>query len=145
MPSNHTTHAHDNLMWFKTTCFNVMVYLAVFYIYWRLFIKKNIENALKANKQTKHPFFLLTCPQQSSRIKQDFSEICFRTWTTNVSLTLSWRRPLCRNQSIDLQSKSMDWFLNNNDLFHKRVNNTVTSSQLELDIVMRTKDKDDKL
>ena len=28
------------------------------------------------------------------------------------SLTLSWRRPLSyRNQSIDLQSKSMDWFL----------------------------------
>ena len=26
-------------------------------------LKKNIENALKANKQTKHPFFLLTCPQ----------------------------------------------------------------------------------
>ena len=29
----------------------------------RFFIKKIIENALKANKQTKHPFFLLTCPQ----------------------------------------------------------------------------------
>ena len=39
----------------------------------------------------------------------------------------------------------MDWFLNNNDHFHERVNNTVTSSQLELGIVMRTKDKDDKL
>ena len=31
------------------------------------------------------------------------------TWN---ELTLSWRRPLSyRNQSIDLQSKSMDWFL----------------------------------
>ena len=37
-------------------------------------------------------------------------------------LTLSWRRPLSyRNQSIDLQSKSMDWFLYDNGLHHKRV------------------------
>ena len=37
-------------------------------------------------------------------------------------LTLSWRRPLSyRNQSIDLQSKSMDWFLCVNDLRHERV------------------------
>ena len=38
-------------------------------------------------------------------------------------LTLSWRRPLsCRNQSIDLLGKSMDWFLFDNDLRHERVN-----------------------
>ena len=37
-------------------------------------------------------------------------------------LTLSWRGPLSyRNQSIDLQSKSMDWFLCNNGLGHERV------------------------
>ena len=37
-------------------------------------------------------------------------------------LTLSWRRPLSyRNQSIDLQSKSMDWFLYDNGLRHERV------------------------
>ena len=35
-----------------------------------------------------------------------------------ICLTLSWRRPLSyRNQSIDLQSKSMDWFLYDNGLF----------------------------
>ena len=39
------------------------------------------------------------------------------------SLTLSWRRPISyRNQSIDLQSKSMDWFLYNIGLRHERVN-----------------------
>ena len=39
------------------------------------------------------------------------------------SLTLSWRRPLSyRNQSIDLGSKSMDWFLYDNGLRHERVN-----------------------
>ena len=38
-------------------------------------------------------------------------------------LTLSWRSPLSyRNQYIDLWSKSMDWFLYDNDLRHERVN-----------------------
>ena len=42
--------------------------------------------------------------------------------TNLVCLTLSWRRPLTyRNKSIDLQSKSMDWFLYDNDLRHERV------------------------
>ena len=37
-------------------------------------------------------------------------------------LALSWRRPLSyRNQSIDLQSKSVDWFLYDNRLRHERV------------------------
>ena len=40
----------------------------------------------------------------------------------NKSLTPSWRGPLSyRNQSIDLQSKSMDWFLYDNSLCHERV------------------------
>ena len=38
------------------------------------------------------------------------------------TLTLSRRRPLSyRNQSIDLQSKSMNWFLYDNSLRHERV------------------------
>ena len=38
------------------------------------------------------------------------------------NLTLSWRRPLSyRNQFIDLQSKSMDWFLYDNGLRHEIV------------------------
>ena len=42
---------------------------------------------------------------------------------TYCSWTLSWRRPLSyRNQSIDLRSKSMDWFLYDNGLRHERVN-----------------------
>ena len=37
-------------------------------------------------------------------------------------LTLSWRRPLSyRNQSINLRSKSMNWFLYDNGLRHERV------------------------
>ena len=36
---------------------------------------------------------------------------------------LSWRRALSyRNQSNDLQSKSMDWFLYDNNLRHERAN-----------------------
>ena len=39
-------------------------------------------------------------------------------------LTLSRRRPLSyRNQCIDLRIKSMDWFLYENSLCHKRVKN----------------------
>ena len=43
-------------------------------------------------------------------------------YNINAHLTLSWRRPLSyRNQSTDLRSKSMDWFLNDNGLRHERV------------------------
>ena len=41
----------------------------------------------------------------------------------HLLLTLSWRTPLSyRNQSIDSQSKSMDWFLYDKGLRHERVN-----------------------
>ena len=37
-------------------------------------------------------------------------------------LTLSWQRPLSyRNQSIDVQRKSVNWFLYDNGLRHERV------------------------
>ena len=43
--------------------------------------------------------------------------------TNEFLLTLSWRRLLSyRNQSIDLQTKSMDWFLYDNSFRHERVN-----------------------
>ena len=39
------------------------------------------------------------------------------------NLNISWQGPLSyRNQSIDLQSKSIDWFLHDNGLRHERVN-----------------------
>ena len=42
--------------------------------------------------------------------------------TKHKTLTLLWRRPLSyRNQSIDLQSKWVDWFLYDNGLRHERV------------------------
>ena len=48
-------------------------------------------------------------------------------------LALSWRRPLSyRNQSIDLQSKSMDSFLYDNGLRHERVNHTLFLSYIPL-------------
>ena len=50
------------------------------------------------------------------RASNDF-ELCYV-----MKLPLSWRRLLSyRNQSIDLQSKSMDWFLYDNGLRHERV------------------------
>ena len=49
------------------------------------------------------------------------SQICF-VHVLYFPLTLSWRRPLpYRNQSIDLHSKSVDWFLYDNGLRHERV------------------------
>ena len=51
---------------------------------------------------------------------------CSVFWTVEFSgffLTLLWRRSLLsRNQSIDLPSKSVDWFLYDRALRHKRVN-----------------------
>ena len=43
-------------------------------------------------------------------------------------LTFSWRRSLlCENQSIDLQSKTIDWLLYDRDLRHERVNTDAVS------------------
>ena len=45
-----------------------------------------------------------------------------RSSSNNISLTLSWRRPiLYRNQSIDLLRKSVDWFLYDIGLRHGKV------------------------
>ena len=60
-----------------------------------------------------------------------FSSIAcyFHKWLPHYSnlmlcfLNLSWRRPLSyRNESIDLRSKLMDWFLYDKGLHHERVN-----------------------
>ena len=41
----------------------------------------------------------------------------------SIRLTLSWRRPLSyENQSINMQSKPMLWFLSDRDLRHERSN-----------------------
>ena len=51
-----------------------------------------------------------------------FFSILPRAKMTPPGLTLSWRRPLSyRNQTIDLRSKSVDWFLYDNGLSHERV------------------------
>ena len=46
-------------------------------------------------------------------------------------LTRSWRRPLSyRNQSIDLHSRSMDWFPFDNGVHHERVKRALNTSLL---------------
>ena len=74
--------------------------------------QKNIQNPVKHLRWTvlwrKTPILCLT----------GFSEYGFCS-----RLTLSWRRPISyRNQSIDLRSKSVDWFLYRIGLRHERVN-----------------------
>ena len=49
---------------------------------------------------------------------------------SKIYLTLSWWRTLSyRNQSIDLQSKSMDWFLYDDSLRHERVKTLWSNDQ----------------
>ena len=50
-----------------------------------------------------------------------FGEARYKVYQCSV-LTSTWRRSLSyRNQSIDLQSKSMDWFLNDRDFSLGRI------------------------
>ena len=65
----------------------------------------------------------LKAKQYSYVIFDTIKSTVLHYFVTCVNLTLSWRRPLpYRNQSIDLKSKSMDWFLYDNILHHPRVN-----------------------
>ena len=68
----------------------------------------------------------LHCSSLFLHMKQSvlhFRFIQFRFTRSDFKLTLSWRRPiLCRNQSIDSRTKSMDWFLYDIGLRHERVN-----------------------
>ena len=55
-------------------------------------------------------------------------ESLFEITKDKCYVTLSWRRPLSyRNQSTDLRSKSMDWFLYDNGLRHESVKTWVVS------------------
>ena len=57
-----------------------------------------------------------------------------------INWTLSWRRPLSyRNQSIDLRSKSMDWFLYDNGLSHERVKEYLSSEHLNINFSIEKK------
>ena len=52
----------------------------------------------------------------------------YENGTTKSTLTLSWQRSLSyRNQSVDLESKSVDWFLYDSKLRHERVNEVLSS------------------
>ena len=57
-------------------------------------------------------------------------------------LTLSWQRSLLyRNQSNDLQSKSMNWLLYDRDLCQERVNELILFAVVPLDCDSRPKVK----
>ena len=62
-------------------------------------------------------------------IKNNDNDCSSSSINKNSHLTLSRRRPISyRNQSISLQSKSMDWFLYDIDLCRERVNNSLNNS-----------------
>ena len=57
--------------------------------------------------------------------KKEKNKLLLDPWHSSKEqiLALSWRRPLSyRNQSINLLSKSMEWFLYDNGFRHERVN-----------------------
>ena len=82
-------------------------------------------------RETSNPWFLEITHKMLAKagINRDPVAICSHHLLLNVKndllvdiLTLSWRRLLSyRNQSIDLRSKSMDWFLYDNGLRYERV------------------------
>ena len=87
------------------------------------FDKKNMTSDLNMSS---FPLFVFTLVIKLINFHSESSH-----WNT---LTLSWRRPSSyRNQSIDLRSKSMDWFLYDNGLRHERVN-----SLLSIMLVLQT-------
>ena len=70
-------------------------------------------------------YYITRCGVISKFLSKIFTKmlIAFIKVASNQTwLTLSWRRPLSnRNQSTDLQTKLMDWFLYDNGLRHERV------------------------
>ena len=87
-------------------------------------------------RHEKHPFCGVSCSWASSADELLFewnasATICFQTARHTTALNPPWRRPLSyRNQSIELWSKSMDWFPYGNRLRHERANmpNHLTST-----------------
>ena len=72
---------------------------------------------------------------ENSKMTLSSYSVEFTTW--KIPLTLSWRGPLLyRNQSIDLQSKSMDWFLYDNGLRHESVKKSFRQNSFEKLVVL---------
>ena len=82
-------------------------------------IGKNLRWSLfYSNSRPRSPNLLKNIITGVSRDVCKILQLLLRTFL----LTLSWRGPLSyRNQSIDLQSKSTEWFLYDNGLRHERV------------------------
>ena len=77
--------------------------------------------------QRVHLVFLDSFYLRDSELDYAEKSCCFHEYYghpyTLTDLTLSQRRPISyRNQSIDMQSKSLDWFLYDIGLHRERVN-----------------------
>ena len=106
-------------------------------------IVNNSRGVFRTESTSKMKLFeksIFCCPLfQPFNIYRKSSILDFRLRSTSLELlTLSWRRALSyRNQPIDLQSKSMDWFLYDNGLRHERVN--YFHKRLHLDVWLGSK------
>ena len=86
---------------------------------------KGVEKGCTWNKWVNHIINAVASPcfWHLSKTEGWITELMFCVCLILSSfLTLSWRRPISyRNQSTELRSKSMDWFLYDNGLRHERV------------------------
>ena len=68
------------------------------------------------------PISVVACPCSIAFLETNTINRLHRKQTKNNYLTLLWRRFLShKNQSIDLQNKSMDWCLYDTDFRYERV------------------------
>ena len=87
-----------------------------------VFDKSLFDNWIKtvAQRCSIKKLFFKICQNSQENTYVDLFFIKVAELRPATFLTLSWRAPLYyKNQSIDLQSKSMDWFLYDNDLRHE--------------------------
>ena len=90
----------------------------------RAFSRKRASLAVWKKNWLKHVQTIIT---SLTLVRNGIKYLQSRMWWT---LALSWRRPLYRNQSIDLASKSLDWFLYDNGLRHERVKENIVFVKL---------------
>ena len=82
-----------------------------------------IREIFKNTFFTEHFRCMFLCGFEMGIRQKSFNKLLW-VMTSNASdtLTLSWQRWIpYRNQSIDLQNKSIDWFLYDRDLRHERL------------------------
>ena len=97
-------------------------------------ILKNEENNIMILYYVIMLYYIILCSNFmiSLDINNYFMFLLVKRTNIDINLTLSWGRFLLhRNQSIDMLSKSLDWFLYDRDLRHERVKEKYDYGKME--------------